>query len=235
MTNGGSTWFAGVYVGLFLIGIVVALAGTMLVWWRGSGRSVAASRLGAYAMGLSLVTVGVAVVGFASGGREQASAARTVGPTPGSGEESATQAESPAASATATARDRTPSSAPTSIGTVAPEELDTFLAAFVTAFREGDADFLLDRLHPEVIELFGEEQCRRWVETFADPTFDIVPSEITGPEGWTWVVDGVSTPIEDAFTVTADFTRQGETAEQVSHFALVGGVQHFFSDCGDPL
>src|SRR5688500_10799883 len=45
----------------------------------------------------------------------------------------------------------------------APSEGETpeeFLAALATAVQEGDVDFQVERLHPAVIDRYGEDPCR---------------------------------------------------------------------------
>ncbi len=127
-----------------------------------------------------------------------------------------------------------PTPSPTPTATPSVETVDEFVAVFIEAFRTGDERFLQARLHPEVIELYGQDQCLARVTAFEDATFDIGVESVTGPAEWTWEVDEVATPIPDTYTITGTITREGEATPTEIHYSLVDGTLHWFTDCGDP-
>ncbi len=113
--------------------------------------------------------------------------------------------------------------------------VEEFMAQLATALREGDEAFLFPRLHPAVLELYGEEQCRAYTTPLQDPTLQLEVRGVTGPERWAWERDDRTTDVADVFTV-AVLLRSGDTeADQELHVGIVAGDLRWFTDCGDPL
>jgi hypothetical protein len=113
-----------------------------------------------------------------------------------------------------------------------PEE---FLAALATAIQQGDADFQLERLHPVVIERYGEDTCRADIAMRTDPTRAFNDPQVRGePEDFDYASDGLSQIIPDTVVVDAQVTAEGATAAQAVHLAEVDGEFRYFSDCGTP-
>jgi hypothetical protein len=124
------------------------------------------------------------------------------------------------------------SSGGSSGGSSSPETPEQFLAALQRAEREGDAAFRLVRLHPAVIERYGEEACRAFVSEPADPTsqFEIVRIDHTG--AWDYTSDGKTTTIADTVFVVTNRVALGQEQQQVDvHVAPVDGTQRWFTDC----
>ena len=118
----------------------------------------------------------------------------------------------------------------------AVETLDAFIQAFVPALQFNDAAFLLDRLHPAVLELYGAETCQSTLaQRKIDPTYDIEVLSSSGPGPWAWEVDGRTTPIAEVYTIDAIQTREGEKKARPMHLGQVDGRFRWFTDCGDPL
>jgi len=112
------------------------------------------------------------------------------------------------------------------------ETPEQFLAELQRAQREGDATFLLARLHPAVIERYGEDACRANVGEPPDPTstFDVVGIDHTGP--WDYTSDGQTTTIADTTFVLTNRTVRAQPTQQVEvHVAAVDGQQRWFTDC----
>lgn len=125
-----------------------------------------------------------------------------------------------------------PSVTPTPAPSVeTPEE---FLKIFVAAIRGGDADFLLERLHPVVVELYGERTCLRHLKEFRDKTIVITLVSARGPGVFRWAVDGHEEDVPDVLTVKVAFDRQGEGDRQRIHLGIVGSELRWFTDCGTP-
>jgi hypothetical protein len=178
--------------------------------------------------GASLVIIGlVGRFGFDGGGdaaapRPSPSPATSPAPSPeptGSVEASASQ---------------TPSPEPAE--TTVPETPEEFFALFAEAIRTGDVEFLLDRLHPVVLDLYGRQQCRAAVASLpTDPSFGVRVRSVRGPESYEFAPDGQSVTVDDAFTLTLAFTSTEGTSRQEGHLALIDGEMRWFTDCGDPL
>ncbi len=118
----------------------------------------------------------------------------------------------------------------------AGETPEQFLAALASAIREGDADFQLERLHPEVLERYGEDACRAAIDTRTDPTRAFAVTQVRDdPEPFDYTSDGRTETIAATVVVEARVTTSGTTAPQDVHLARVDGELRYFSDCGTPL
>ena len=112
------------------------------------------------------------------------------------------------------------------------ESVEGFIQTFSQALDDGDGEFVFARLHPVVIEGWGEDLCSTWVDR-----------EIMALSAYTFLalVDGplarvVDTPngrmtVPDYYTATVRFTFQGETSLADSGFALVGTEMHWLGQC----
>jgi hypothetical protein len=115
------------------------------------------------------------------------------------------------------------------------ESVDAFLAEFGEAMVTHDIGFLLDSLHPAVIDLYGQPACEQYLDATADPSFEIEVFKIGPLEPWIWEMDGVSTPIDGAHKVDAQLSQSGQTNDVSLHVAPVDDGLRWFTDCGDPL
>jgi hypothetical protein len=117
-------------------------------------------------------------------------------------------------------------------GRATEETPEEFLAALATAIREGDADFQLERLHPAVIERYGEDVCRADIAMRTDPTraFEVtrVREEL---EPFDYASDGQSETIPETVVVEAQVTALGTTFPDELHLVEVDGEFRYFSDC----
>lgn len=135
----------------------------------------------------------------------------------------------------------TPSPSPTPTRSPSPTpDADALARAFfpdlVAAIRAGDVDSMLPRLHPAVIDRYGDAACQRELETrSADPTYAIAVKVVHPPAAWDYTLDGVTTTIPDAWTVEADVTALGQLEAREIHVAPVDGEVRWFTDCGTPL
>jgi hypothetical protein len=123
----------------------------------------------------------------------------------------------------------------TSEPTVEPETPEEFASALAEAHRDGDSTFLLDRLHPAVIDRYGRNECADFVESIRDTTRAY---EVTGSsdlEPWPYESDGQTSTVEDVYTVSVDATIEGESSSADLHFGLVDDLLHWFTDCGERL
>ncbi len=133
-------------------------------------------------------------------------------------------------------RSGSPLPTPVAIATpiVIAQPLKTFLSSFIAAIRTNDTAFLYDHLHPAVVNLYGSDQCQSFVkQRRADPTYNIETLGAQGPAPWQWVADGVSTLIQNVYTVDANVTGQGQKERAQVHFAQFGNTLYWFTDCGN--
>lgn len=116
------------------------------------------------------------------------------------------------------------------------QTIDDFIQVFNQAFADGDAGSLYQLLHPAVFDVYGEEACQTYLETVvANPIeLELVDAWSEGP--WDWVIDGITTPLERIYTIVANRTVSGETAEIEIHLYMPGDDSvRWLTDCGDPL
>jgi hypothetical protein len=133
---------------------------------------------------------------------------------------------------TTTTEATTTTSQPTTT-TKPPETVPKFVDRYRIALEEDDVDFLLRRLHPKVIEAYGQERCRNWVENeivvlanyqLAGKVSGPVDQQFTDPEG-------VPFAIADVFTAPVSFTFEGADFEAEAQFALVDGRIYWLGSC----
>jgi hypothetical protein len=114
--------------------------------------------------------------------------------------------------------------------------LQAFMDSFVPALRTNDTTFLFQHLHPAVQSLYGAAQCQDYMnKRGVDPTYNIVVLGVQGPAPWDWVASGISTTVQDVYTLDANVTVQGKTDRRLIHLALVNNTFTWFTVCGNPL
>jgi hypothetical protein len=121
-------------------------------------------------------------------------------------------------------------------GPVPAETAPEFTGIFVGAMQSGDTPWLFGRLHPAVLEWYGDDQCGSYLETVANPTFDIEILSQSGPEPWTYERDGLGRLIFEVYTVQINMSADGQTNPVAWHLVLgPDGRYQWFTDCGEPL
>lgn len=100
----------------------------------------------------------------------------------------------------------------------------TFVTEFADAIDRGDIDFLVDSLHPGVIETFGEDLCRTYV---GDEILALVDYRLTGDiEGPT------SGPFsESMYVAPVTFSFQGQEFEADASFGAEPDGVRWFTEC----
>ena len=108
-----------------------------------------------------------------------------------------------------------------------------FVAALAKAERDADLDFRLARLHPAVIERYGEDQCRAALDDPADPTARFEAPKVDHVGSWDYTSDGQTTTIEKTTFVDAERYDRSHSGGQdiVVHIAKAGGEYRWFTDC----
>jgi hypothetical protein len=114
--------------------------------------------------------------------------------------------------------------------TAGPETAESFVQRLATAIGGADREFLYERLHPDVVTLYGEQACRDHLgKAFAAPT-ETTPGTVAAPADWTWMADGRTTVVSGATAADLQFGARVETL----HVAPSEGLFRWFTDCGVP-
>ncbi len=122
---------------------------------------------------------------------------------------------------------------PVTTTTLPPQTVEDFVTEYRTALDQDDIDFLIGRLHPRVIEAYGEEMCQRWVteEVALLEAYELA-GEATGPADQMFTgPGGEQIPIADTFTAPVTFNFQGEAFDSVAQFALLHSVMFWLGTC----
>lgn len=105
------------------------------------------------------------------------------------------------------------------------------MADLAAAVEAGDERYLFERLHPAVIERYGERRCRSYTNGIHHPLDWEILATSTAP--WDYETDGLSTTIADA-TIVSVRQADADPPERDLHFATSDGSWRWFTDCGDP-
>lgn len=117
-----------------------------------------------------------------------------------------------------------------------PPFLRTFLDEFMQARRTDDYAYLMARLHPAALGLYGAEQCRALIEQpNADPSYNIAVIGATGPAVWDYNPDERVIPVQNVFTINANVTEENQVLVRALHFGWINSSLYWFTDCGEPL
>jgi hypothetical protein len=183
------------------------------------------------ALGMAVLVAGVAeVVGSRNDGAQPAGSSTTTAMAAAG----TVVASTTSTNATATT---TPGPSPTTTEastttTIAVETVEAFVADFARALADGDVGFVFSRLHPTVIELYGDELCRAWTEREIMALGDYqVTGPVAGPEDVAVSADGATVEVSDVFVAPIRFAFQGESFDSQGQFAPVDGVIHWLGVC----
>jgi hypothetical protein len=127
-----------------------------------------------------------------------------------------------------------PSVSPSPSPSLGVEAVRAFLSPFARAVRSGDAAYLLAKLHPVVITVYGEQQCRTYLASFRDRTRAYRVMSVSDLQMYDYNPDRLSIPVMNVLTVLVRQTAAGETAPAQIHLGLVEGELRWFTDCGTP-
>lgn len=196
------------------------------------------TRVGFGSIVLGVVLLVVGIIGVMGTDEKDASASPVATTSPAPISETTPPAVSPSTTVpppppTTTIATTTTSLAATTT-TVPPETAEAFLALLVEGLR-GDTDFLISRLNPATIAIYGEEQCRTALSALLDPEAELEIREVGEAGPWDYVIDNITTPIPDATPIEVQRLAQGQTLIQELHWQLIDSQWTWFTDCGDPL
>lgn len=144
-----------------------------------------------------------------------------------------------AASATTTTVSSTtpPSTTAAPTTTAAPSgeaRVGAFLERFNAAADARDAGTAFDLLHPAVLDRYGADQCRSYLESTFGTARDFVARSVAGPKDVVYTSDGMSTTIENGFEVAVDLDANGTPQSTTMRLADSAGSLRWFTDCGTP-
>lgn len=189
-----------------------------------SRRTVGLTMVG---VGALLVIVGAISLITSSGSEQVASSPTTTATTP------STTTSLPAPTSTTTSTPATTSTtSTTSTTTVAPPSVTDFVEAYAAAVEQGDADFLFDRLLPDLTGAFGEQLCRGWIEREILALSDYeITGDITGPLSRTLSVGDTAIPVENYFEGPVSFTFQGQSFDAQAAWVIADGQVYWVGEC----
>jgi hypothetical protein len=115
-------------------------------------------------------------------------------------------------------------------------KVTTFETRLFHDLNIGDVNDELHTLNPQVIRIFGLQQCQSSLPTLTDPTAKITVKDVTGPSSYDYTVSGVTTRIPNTFYIDATLVLHGQPIDQVVHVANIrSGSDTWFTNCGAPL
>jgi hypothetical protein len=186
-------------------------------------------------IGFGVILVLVGVVGLLTGGSEDESVA--VPSTQTTEPPATTPPATDSPSTTTTAQPQTTTSSSTTLPTTTtttlpPESIDDFVLAFREALDADDLDFVFSRLHPAVIEDYGQDLCRTWTER---EILALEEYQITAPYSelgeTTMNLPGGAVPVDELFEVPISFVFQGQFFEDNASYAREAGVVYWLGNC----
>lgn len=106
--------------------------------------------------------------------------------------------------------------------------IESFVDIFTDAIERQDSELLVDKLHPAVINLFGEEACRTFVseEILQLQQYRLI-GEVEGPTSQV-----VADTTLDMFQAPVAFVFQGQEFTSEAAFAFENGEVTWFTQCG---
>src|SRR3972149_68614 len=117
----------------------------------------------------------------------------------------------------------TTSTPTTTSSTIPPETVAEFVDLYVAALESDDAEFLLERLHPVVVNAYGRDLCRSWIEREVLGLSDYrINGDITGPATQTNELPTGAVELSFAYRAPVEFVFAGETVAAEAGFARVG-------------
>lgn len=189
--------------------------------------------------GVALVVVG-ALGYLTSSAQVEAGAAPAAEqlPTPGATSVEATMSTTPETSSTTNAPSTTigatTSAPPTSV--VEPgldaRAVDEFVEAYTAAIGSRDETFLAERLHPTVVDGYGIELCRSWIEReILEFSNYQLTAAAEGPRDISFAMPDGRVVIPDTFTAPVTFVFGGQSFDAEASFAAIEGELYWLGQC----
>lgn len=177
-------------------------------------------KFGKALMGVGVALIGTGVVGLLADRPPVPTAATVVATT------------TTIAMTTTSAAPTTTAAVTTTTETVDAADISAFVERFAAALETGDVGFLVETLHPVVVEAFGAETCETWVRRevmlLSDYRINGNPEPIG--DGQVAVPTG-TLAVEDMWSAPVAFTFNGEKFETQSSFAVIDGSVFWLGEC----
>lgn len=183
------------------------------------------------ASGAVLIVAGLVVL-LAGGSPASESTPTTVASSPTT--VTTTPATTPTTAATTTtAQPTTTVESTTTTAVVESETVEVFVVEFAAALAGGETDFVLSRLHPDVVAGYGAEACETWVTAEIMGLSDYrLTGDPTGPSDRNVTIAGETTAIADMYTAPVSFDFGGQSFDATADFAAVDGLIYWVGTCG---
>jgi hypothetical protein len=135
-------------------------------------------------------------------------------------------------SSTTTAPAATTSSSLPTTTTLQSETVAEFVDAFAAALVNRDADFVMSRLHPDVVEAYPEGTCQAWVADQIMALSDYrMTGGVTGPTDKTVTIAGRQVTFTDVYSAPVSFTFGGQDFQSSADFILLEGLVYWLGVC----
>ena len=154
------------------------------------------------------------------------------GPTAGARTTTSSTTTEPATTSSSTTTTQPATTTSSTTTTEPAETVEEFVAALGAAIDAGDNAFVFSRLHPVVIESWGEDLCRGWVdrEIMALAQYTLVSVD-QGPLTQTVTTPAGSVTITDFYSTTVTFRFEGEPFETTGAFGRLDGDMYYLGQC----
>jgi len=187
-------------------------------------------RLGLVLAGIGLVVAVIGTVAMAIGDDDKSLAAVTAAepPTTTAAEPPTTTAAEPPTEPTEVMPSTSSTTARPASTTAPTAPVEEFVDDFVAAIENGDAHFLVETLHPLVVQEFTVELCSAFIEREILTLTDYRRTgEIIGPDERAVL----GTLIENFYEAPVRFGFQGQTFDSRATFALADSAVSWFAEC----
>jgi hypothetical protein len=117
--------------------------------------------------------------------------------------------------------------------------VQSFYKDWNAAFEAQDVDTLFSLLHPTVLDVYGADVCRAYLESVIRNPVSVTVQGATDLPTWEWQADDRQVSVDEAVAVDAAVTAGGQTVDQEVHLAWDESSGNrrlaWFTDCGQPL
>jgi hypothetical protein len=181
------------------------------------------------AIGVVMVVSGVIVVAGGPGDEPVVAASST---TTGPATTAVTTTTTRIPAATVAPTTTTTTAPTTTTTTVVAETVEEFVDVFAGALDDGNLEFVFTRLHPQVVEGFGSEVCRTWVEREIMAISDYqLTGDVSGSSTREVLISGVTATIRDTYAAPVSFVFQSQSFDATADFAALDGVMYWLGAC----
>ena len=190
-------------------------------------------------LGTALIAIGLVLIGYGLASRgdsptvpvEATQTTTEVMPVPVTQPSSTTTTASPATSTTSPVS-TTSVTISTTTTTAPPPSVEEFIISYSAAAAGGDGDFLFDRLLPELVDIFGSDTCRAFVENEIVALRDYtLTGEVSGPFSRTLNVGDDQIEVDRYDEAPVRFTFQGQSFYTTATFVAQDGLVYWIGEC----